>query len=94
MTTAEMLVEQAAADPEQTVIDGSERQCFVWLRGEATYQARRTAQTVKVIAGCAWITFDGEDRVVCSGQAITLEPGNDDAVISRLKEPVLVFSID
>ena len=94
MTTAEMLVEQAIAAQEQTVIEGSERQCFVWLRGEATFQARRTAQKMKVIAGCAWITFDGEDKVVCSGQEITLEPGEDDAVISRLKEPVLVFSID
>jgi len=94
MTTAETLVEQAVAAQEQTVMDGSERQCFVWLRGEATYQAHRTAQKVKVIAGCAWITFDGEDRVVCSGQEITLDPGDDEAVISRIKEPVLVFSID
>jgi hypothetical protein len=93
MATTKALVEQTGVYSQWTAAAGGEHHCLTWLRGNATHQAKRIGQRLKVIDGCAWITFDGKDRVLCSGQEITLVPGRDAAVISRLNASVLVFAM-
>jgi hypothetical protein len=93
MATSKGLAEQTGAYSQQTATPYSEHHSLIQLRGNATYQARRTAQVLKVITGCAWISFDGKDWIVRSGEEITLNPGLDAAVISRLSDSVLVFSM-
>jgi hypothetical protein len=53
----------------------------------------RVGQTLRVISGCAWITVDGEDKTLLSGQQMILEPGEDAAVVSALGDEPLVYRI-
>ena len=55
---------------------------------------KRAGQTLRVIAGKAWITFDGEDRLVLAGQEIVLEPDLDAAIMSALGDESLVYRIN
>lgn len=54
---------------------------------------KRTGQTLRVITGKGWITFDGEDKVVLAGQEIVLEPGIDAAVVTALEDEPLVYRL-
>jgi hypothetical protein len=54
---------------------------------------KRTGQTLRVIAGKGWITFNGEDRVVLAGQEIVLEPGMDAAIVTALENGPLVYRL-
>jgi hypothetical protein len=60
--------------------------------GEILSIARR-GQTLHVVSGCAWITFDGQDMTLLAGQEMVLEPGADAAVVSALESEPLVYRI-
>lgn len=53
----------------------------------------RRAQTLRVVSGDAWVTFDGEDYCVNSGQEIRLAPGRQPAVVMALGGIPLVYEI-
>lgn len=58
-----------------------------------TSRIARAGQTLRVVSGCAWITFGGEDRIVLPGEDVLLEPGDDAAVVSALEETPLVYRL-
>jgi hypothetical protein len=93
MATAKALVEQTGVYSQWTATAASEQHCLIWLRGNATRQIKRTGQRLKVIDGCAWVTFEGQDQVVRSGEELRLGAGRDAAVISGLDVSVLVFTV-
>lgn len=62
-----------------------------WLAYGETMNIRRSGQTLRVISGSAWITFDGEDMTLEAGQHMVLEPGEDRAVVSALGDEPLVY---
>ena len=53
----------------------------------------RAGQTLRVVAGGAWVTFAGQDTIVLAGQTIALEPGADAAVVSALGDEPLVYRV-
>jgi mannose-6-phosphate isomerase class I len=53
----------------------------------------RSAQIIRVISGCAWITYGGEDYVVNAGAEIVLKSGQDAVVIGSALSHSLVFEI-
>jgi hypothetical protein len=54
---------------------------------------QRASQVIRVVSGCAWITLDGDDIVLCGGQAIRLVPGKHPAVISGPSDHPVVYEI-
>jgi hypothetical protein len=54
---------------------------------------QRARQVVRVISGCAWITLDGDDIVLCSGETVRLAPGKHPAVISGPSDRPVVYEI-
>lgn len=58
-----------------------------------TLNIPRMGQLLRVISGCAWITFDGEDMILSAGQEMVLQPGEDVAVISALAGEPLVYRV-
>ncbi len=53
----------------------------------------RASQMIRVVAGCAWITLDGDDIVLCSGQEVRLVPGRHPAVISGPSDYPVIYEI-
>ncbi|HEX3051514.1 MAG TPA: hypothetical protein VHP83_12715 [Aggregatilineaceae bacterium] len=60
--------------------------------GEAQ-SIERLGQTLSVLSGVAWISFDGLDLMVAAGEEIVLVPGLDAAVISPLEAQPLVYCL-
>jgi len=59
----------------------------------AVHKLQRSCQVILVMAGCAWITLNGQDIVVESGHEIHLEPGEHSAVVSNLCDDLLVYEV-
>lgn len=56
---------------------------LVLVQGEAL-RLPRSRTSIRVLAGSAWITQDGEDRFLLPGEAMTAAAGRDGVVISAL----------
>jgi hypothetical protein len=87
-------LDQLTAYPRRKSANGIERRPDVVLQGKSTYRMQRRSQVIRVVSGCAWITFGGVDFVVYGGEELTLAPGKDSAVISSANELALVFTIE
>lgn len=53
----------------------------------------RVDQVVHVLSGCAWITMNGDDIIVKSGEKFTLYPGKYAPVVSAVGNRQLVYEI-
>lgn len=51
------------------------------------------AQTLHVVAGRAWLTYQGEDHVLRRGDAFSLKKRGSAAVISPIDEQPLVYEV-
>lgn len=58
-----------------------------------TRKLPQTCQLIRVVSGCAWISIDGQDIIVESGNEIHLAPGDYAGVISNLCDDLLVYSL-
>jgi hypothetical protein len=67
--------------------------CVIELQGGQFYSLPRTCQVVRIIAGYAWITFDGQEIVLRSGEQMQLVPGHEPALISTPVNRPLVFEV-
>jgi hypothetical protein len=64
------------------------------VRGQAL-KAPRAASTLSVLSGTAWVSFGGEDLLLCRGESLRLEPRRRDPVIvSAVGEEGLFFELD
>jgi len=93
MATYQAHVGRVVGSSPATLVDIIERQPVVRLDGKSVYRAERRSNVIRVLTGRAWITFDGQDWLVMSGEEITLTPGHDDAVIGSLNGKPLVFAM-
>ena len=50
------------------------------------------ARALWVMSGSAWVTFDGQDIIVHSGNQIALTPVSDPVIISALCDHPLVYA--
>ena len=66
----------------------------IYLKRGNVHSIRRESQVVRVLSGCAWITFDGQDVFLKRGEKTCLPPGEDTALISAMGNSPLVFSIE
>jgi hypothetical protein len=57
------------------------------------YQLPAGKHRVHVVAGCAWVTYDGKDVIVEAGHHLTLICKRDGIVISGLGAQPLIFDI-
>ncbi len=70
-----------------------ERSQTVRLGAGGVRTLQRASQVIRVVSGCAWITLDGDDIVLCSGQAVRLVPGKHPAVISGPSDYPVIYEI-
>ena len=52
-----------------------------------------TVRLLTVVAGCAWVTMDGEDVILCAGDNVTLNP-NSKAILSSLNKTDVQFEVE
>lgn len=50
-------------------------------------------QTLEVVAGCAWISWNGEDILLSAGARLTFGASFDHAVISAMRRSPVIFDI-
>jgi len=58
-----------------------------------TRKLPQTCQLIRVLSGCAWISINGQDVIVESGNEIHLSKGEYEGVISNLCDDVLVYHL-
>lgn len=63
------------------------------LADNATYSLKGAAQTFWVTRGMAWVTFDGEDYVMRSGEMLRLPRTKHPIVVSNPGADELVFEV-
>jgi hypothetical protein len=83
-----MLVQTAPAAGEAD----SSLEIFKQNKG-TTHKLPQTCQLIRVLSGCAWISINGEDIIVESGQEIHLAAGEYAGVISNLCDDLLVYNL-
>ena len=66
---------------------------IIELNGDETYVLDSYAQLIRVLNGSAWITINGEDRIVRQDEDTYIESGREQAIISSLNHRPLVFEI-
>jgi mannose-6-phosphate isomerase-like protein (cupin superfamily) len=54
---------------------------------------RRNSQVIRVVSGNGWITFEGRDAYLSSGEEMLLGRGKHHAVLSALGADPLVYEI-
>lgn len=64
-----------------------------YLSGYRLMRLPRKDQTVEVLMGTAWITMDGEDFILQTGDMLRLTPGGDFALVSSLQQKRLVLAV-
>jgi hypothetical protein len=72
-----------AADPAQLIA----------LR-EGAYRAPAQVRTLRVLAGCAWISQDGVDYILAPGEHLAIRPGAGSAVVSALGTDTLILEAE
>ncbi|MBI5670691.1 MAG: hypothetical protein HZC41_22080 [Chloroflexi bacterium] len=63
------------------------------LDGRDVRRLTNVEQVVRVVAGSAWITLDGEDILVNRGETVTLQPGVYPPVISSMNGRPLEYEV-
>jgi hypothetical protein len=66
---------------------------IIELNGDETYVLDSHTQMIRVLKGTAWITFNGEDRVVPQDEDTFIEARREQAIVSSLNHSGLVFEI-
>ena len=60
--------------------------------GEAK-RIRRTGQTLHIVSGAAWVTINGRDVILQSGEDVKLPWGRHPAVISGLRGQPVAYQL-
>jgi mannose-6-phosphate isomerase-like protein (cupin superfamily) len=63
------------------------------LDGRDVRKMTNVAQVIRVVAGSAWITLNGEDIFVNRGEQVRVEPGEHPPVISGVNGRSVVYEI-
>ena len=63
------------------------------LDGRDVRRMTNVAQIIRVVAGSAWITVNGEDIFVNRGEQIQIEPSEYPPVISGVNGRAVVFEV-
>jgi quercetin dioxygenase-like cupin family protein len=64
-----------------------------YLSGYRLMRLPRKDQTVEVLMGTAWLTMDGEDYILQTGDMLQLTSGGDFALVSSLQQKRLVLAV-
>ena len=64
-----------------------------YLSGYRLMRLPRKDQSVEVLLGTAWITMDGEDFILQTGETLQLNSGGDFALVSSLQQKRLVLAV-
>jgi hypothetical protein len=65
---------------------------IVLLPGEALRIPRARA-TIRVLSGTAWLTSEGEDIILCSGQCLSVATSKEPPVISGIGSEAVLFEL-
>jgi quercetin dioxygenase-like cupin family protein len=84
---------RSTTSPDEPDTGDSALRVFELSKG-GVHKLERSCQVIRVIAGCAWITLNGQDIIVEHGDEIHLDPGEHSAIISNLCDELLVYKID
>jgi hypothetical protein len=53
----------------------------------------QACQEIRVLAGCAWLTLDGQDIILTRGDQLWLAKNRDFALVSALGQNPLIFEV-
>ncbi|MGO8694867.1 MAG: hypothetical protein ACLQMF_14490 [Rectinemataceae bacterium] len=53
----------------------------------------RSSRVLQVLSGKAWVSFEGEDRIIESGDSLALSRARNGAVISATGKEALLFEV-
>jgi len=67
---------------------------IIEINGDETYRLDTQTQIVRVLSGSAWITINGEDRILAEDEDTLIETSKEQAIISSLNQRLLVFEIE
>lgn len=65
---------------------------LVLLAGEQI-RVPRKQRFLRVVSGRAWVSYDGKDHDLTSGQGLALENRKDSAIVSAMDDESLVFEV-
>lgn len=91
MSTIDFALLLNGVDRRAEILPGSPLR-LVLVQGEAL-RLPRSRTSIRVLAGIAWITQDGEDRFLAMGEAMTLSAAPEGTVISALGTVPLLFEV-
>jgi len=81
----------AAATRHPQVRISAAQQQLTFVRGQ-THRLPKTMRSIRVVAGCAWVTFNGEDLILIPGDSATFS-GKDYPVLTAMGRNPLVIEV-
>lgn len=66
---------------------------YVRLSQGETRHIKTDAQTIHIVSGQAWVSYEGEDHILKSGDLLAISKGDYAAVISPLGNHDLVYEL-
>lgn len=66
---------------------------YVCLSQGETRHIKTDAQTIHIVSGQAWVSYEGEDHILKSGDLLAISKGDYAAVISPLGNHDLVYEL-
>ena len=82
----------ATLDPKRTTHTMEKLdKCKIELMKGYVRSEKRDSQVLRIVSGTAWVSMDGEDMVLNSGEELKLSHGRHQAVISPTGDGPLVY---
>ena len=63
------------------------------LRHNEIYRLPATSRSIEIVAGTAWVTVNGRDIFLASGERLWLPSRRDSALISALGRTLLILEV-
>jgi hypothetical protein len=63
------------------------------LQPKELFRLTPVSRSLKVVAGAAWVTANGQDIFLASGESLSLPPHGDVALISALGNNTLILEV-
>ena len=82
----------ATPDPKRTTHTMEKLdKCKIELMKGYVRSEKRDSQVLRIVSGTAWVSIDGEDMVLSSGEELKLSHGRHQAVVSATGDEPLVY---
>ena len=74
-------------------LNAASRMVRLLLRHNEVFRLPATSRAIEVVAGTAWVTVNGRDIFLASGERLWLPSRRDSALISALGRTLLILEV-